>query len=319
MTFSDTGFVKKVKLVTMENEDLTLKELQEELNRRMAAYNTNSNPEIDNLSPLDLLQILYNTFGEESPIGFKETVPAQVLGKIPFLNLFEEYLTIIDNAKELKLTTRGNLPRKVCLDLYGKGIIKEEFIESGITKLSKEGDSIVLQNLKIIGNLSGITKKRNNKISLTKKGIKLFDSQKRTGLFKEIFTTNYQHFNLGFHDGYPQEVGIQRTFGYLLYLLLRYGQEKRELNFYANKKLMAFPFELENFEERWSSREDQYENCLGVRMFERFLNYYGLIDYHVQRRYKSDRKTELQTTPIFESIFKLKTDKFQFKNTGHYA
>jgi len=32
----------------------------------------------------------------------------------------------LDDNKELKLTRKGNLPRKVCFDLYGRGIIKED-------------------------------------------------------------------------------------------------------------------------------------------------------------------------------------------------
>ncbi len=303
----------------MKNEDLDLKKLQEELNRRMMDYNSISMVEIDNLSPLDMQQILYNTFGEESPIGFKEVITQQTLDNIPFLVLFEEYLNVIKNAKELKLTTRGNLPKKVCLDLYSKGLIKEYAIESGITKLSKEADSIVLQNFKIIGNLTGITKKRNNKISVTKKGNKLLESGKRNELFREIFTTNCKRFNLGYHDGYAPEVGVQGTFGFTLYLLLRYGQERRELNFYTKKSLLAFPFELENCEGKWSSPEDQYESCLGIRIFERFLNFYGLIDYHKKIRYDSEKNTELQTTKIFESIFELRKDKFQFKKNDHSA
>lgn len=303
----------------MENEDPTMKALQEELDKKMDELNSRPIEEMDNLSPKDMYQILNFTFEEESPIGFKKTISNSILDEIPFFKLFEEYLKIIAESKELKLTTRGNLPRKVCLDLYGKGIIKEDFIESGIVKLSKEGDSIVLQNLKMIGDISGITKKRNNKISITQKGNKLFKSDKKIALFKEIFTTNYKRLNLGYHDGYPEEVGVQRTFGFTLYLLLRYGKEKRELNFYTKKNLLAFPFELDNFEERWSTPEYQYEHCYGARIFERFLEYYGLIDYHKVRHFKSKEKTELQITPIFEEIFELRKDKFRFKKNEHYA
>ena len=108
----------------MENEESILKSLQEELNRKIAEHNSTSKSEIDNLSPLDMQQILYNTFGKESPIGFKEIITEETLAKIPFLILFEEYLKVIEQAKELKLTARGNLPRKVCLDLYGKERLK---------------------------------------------------------------------------------------------------------------------------------------------------------------------------------------------------
>lgn len=303
----------------MENEDKLMSALQEALNRKMAEMNSRPLEDIDNLSPIDMHQILYNTFGEESPIAFKEIRSNSILDKIPILNLFEKYLNIIKEAKELKLTTRGNLPRKICFELYGTKIIKEDLIESGIVKLSKEEDSIVLQNLKIIGDLSRLTKKRNNKISLTQKGLKLLTAERRFELLKTIFKTNYEEFNLGYHDGYSQKVGVQRTFGYTLYLLLRYGEERRELNFYAKKNLLAFPFELDNFEERWSNQEDQYENCLGIRIFERFMNYYGLIDYHNERYSRREGKTELQTTPLFRAMFELRKNKFRFKKNEHLA
>lgn len=303
----------------MENEDIDLKKLQEALDRKMMDYNASSRLELDNLSPLDMQQILYNTVGEESPIGFKNTINNETLDKIPFLNLFEEYLNVIKEAKELKLTARGNLPKKLCLELYGKGLIKEYAIESGITKLSKEADSMVLQNLKIIGELLGLTKKRNNKLSVTKKGNNLLEPSKRIDLFKEIFITNFKRFNLGYHDGYNQEIGVQRSFGFTLYLLLRYGKERRTLNFYAEKSLLSFPFELDNCEANWSTPEKQYEHCLGIRIFERFLNYYGFIDYNKVINFKSEDETDLQTTQIFESVFELRKDKFQFKKNEHSA
>jgi len=303
----------------MEKEDELMKALEKEMAKKIAELNSKPVKEIDNLSPIDLHQILYDTFGEESPIGFKKTISKSSLAEIPFLKLFEEYMNVINVNKELKLTARGNLPRKVCLDLYGKGIIKEYAIESGITKLSKEADSITLQNVKIIGEITGITKKRNNKISLTKKGIKFLNPDKKLELFKEIFITNYSQFNLGYHDGYPQNVGLQSAFGYTLYLLLRYGSQRRKLNFYTKKRLLAFSFELEHFEEGWSSREERYENCYGVRIFERFLAYYGLIDYHNVRNYKSKEKTELQVTRIFEEIFELRNDRFKFTKNQHTA
>ncbi len=303
----------------MENEDPILKALQAELDKQMEERNSRSVEEMDNLSPKDMFLILNFTFGEESPIGFKKTISDATLDQIPFLKLFWEYLKIIAASKELKLTTRGNLPRKVCLELYGKGIVKEDYIESGFVKLSKESDSVVLQSLKIIGNLSGITKKRNNKISLTQKGNKLLKSDKKEQLFKELFIVNCKQFNLGYYDGYSQEAGVQKTFGYTLYLLLKYGNEKRELNFYTQKNLVAFPFELNHFEDRWTTPEKQYEHCYGIRIFEFFLKFYGLINYQRERKFSKDEKIELQITPIFHEVFEIRTDKFRFKKYKNFS
>ena len=138
-------------------------------------------------------------------------------------------------------------------------------------------------------------------------------------MLKELFVVNCKRFNLGFHDRYSQEIGVQNTIGYTLYLLLRYGQEKRELKFYTQKSLLAFPFELENCKEKWTSPEDQYEICLGIRVFERFMSFYGFVEYEKKKFYYSKRNTELKATPIFESVFELRKDKFQFKKSEYYA
>ena len=302
----------------MEKDSEMFKALQAELDRKMEELNYRSIEAMDNLSPMDMHQLLYNTFGEESSVGFKKSIPKSALEEVPFLKIFVEYLKVIQK-KELKLTTRGNLPTKVCFDLYDRGIIKETPIESGVTKLSKEGDSIILQNLKLIAGLVGVTKKRNNKISLTQKGEKLLNPDKKEELFKELFVTNCQRFNLGYHDGYPQEVSVQGTFGYTLYLLLQYGSKRRKLDFYIEKSLLAFPYELEHFEERWTSREKQYGYCYSVRVFERFLAYYGLIDYDKPKSYLRDKEIEVQVTSLFEEIFELRPDKFKFKKSEHFA
>ena len=302
----------------MENEDPILKAIQAELDKQMEEANSRPVEEMDNLSPNDMFQILNFTFGDASPVGFKKTISEATLDAIPFLKLFHEYLQIIEDAKELKLTTRGNLPRKVCLDLYGKKIIPEDSIESGLVKLSKEGDSAVLQNLKILGDLTGITKKRNNKLSLTKKGEKLFQPDQKESLFKELFITNCKKFNLGYYDGYPQKAGVQKTFGYTLYLLLKYGDKKRSLNFYSQKNLTAFPFELNFFDDRWGTPERKYENCLGIRIFGRFLKFYGLVDYEYKFSFGNDQ-TYIQVPPLFHEVFEIRPDKFKFKKNKHFA
>jgi hypothetical protein len=221
----------------MKDENKFMKALQEELNRKMEDINSTPMEDMDNLSPIDMHHILNSTFESNSPIGFKEKIDDEILEQIPFLNLSILYLNIIDHQKELKLTPKGNLPRKICFQLYETGIIKEDYIERGIVKLNKEGDSYAIQNIRIINLLSGNTKKRNNKISLTAKGKKLLLDESKQELLESLFQTNCKEFNLGYHDGHPQEAEIQQLFGYTLYLLLKYGEEKRKFNCYVTLDL----------------------------------------------------------------------------------
>lgn len=144
----------------MNTEKKYFEEYQEIFKEQTEVFNITPRVEIDNLSADDLHYILYETFDEESPIGFKLKIKDNVLKKIPFLRLVKEFLLILQEHKELKLTNAGYLPPKICLELYNKRIITEESIEKGIVKLNKEVNSLVLQNVKIMSELSGLTKKK---------------------------------------------------------------------------------------------------------------------------------------------------------------
>ncbi len=290
-----------------------LRKLNEELAVQMEMANRTPRKDFDNLSPMDMQGILYHLLQKQSPIQYSKQLKSAIVAKAPFYQLFREYLNRIADAKEIKLTTRGNLPRKLVLELYGLGLIKEYEIERGITKLSKEADSIALQNVKILGELSGLTKKRNNKLSLTKKGTLLTAKGKEVELFKLLFETNSLKFNLGYHDGFGAN-GLQVTFGYTLYLLLKYGEKMSPLSFYAEKTIQAFPHVFEEFQtESWSTPEKRFQSCFDVRFFKRLLTYYKFVTFEEgEMRTYSDDNQKVATTPLFRSVFEIDQEKFQF-------
>ncbi|MEM1327673.1 MAG: hypothetical protein AAGI23_17050 [Bacteroidota bacterium] len=203
--------------------------------------------------------------------------------------------------------------------MYQKGYIAEEMIEKGIVKLNREGDSVVLQNLKIISGFAGLTKKKHNKLSLTTKGQKLLAQENYFEILQLIFKANFQKFNLGYHDGFAEDVFITQTFGYTLYLLLRYGQETRKVEFYVDKKVQAFPSILASFSNSYySSPEESLALCYTVRYFERFLKFYGFVDYKRQHRLKTLAE-DVNTTDLFKKVFEIRSDKFTFKKAKHSA
>lgn len=300
----------------MEENDKMLQELQERLNRQMEQINAAPLEELDGLSPNEMSYILYRPFAEGSPLRFKDSLNNEIVAQIPFYKLFREYLGKIKEAGQVKLTSKGNLPRKICQELYATAILPEEFIEKGIVKLRGEDDSIVIKNLKILGNISKVTKKRNNKISLTKQGEQLYHDPDQTPLFKLLFETNMTKFNLGYHDAYPQQTAVQMVIGYTLYLLLQYGKTKRNLHFYVDKNLQAFPQLLADFGSTRSTPERQYKGCYQVRVFDRFLAHYGLVETEETINPDSiDSNVQLLATDTFREVFEFKKGDSKFRKT----
>ncbi len=213
-------------------------------------------------------------------------------------------MNIIEKEGELKLTAKEYLPTKIVCDIYNKGFIKDEAIERGITKLRKEMDVMPINLTRILAELSKVVKKRNKKSSLTKKGkMQLNDDYE---LLKNIFQTFGLNFNWAYYDGYgDNEIG-QLGFGFSLIMLSKHGSEKHTTNFYAEKYIKAFPDLIEQFEPAMHFRtiEEQVFRCYSVRTFERFLNYFGLINLESKNK-KWGADTYITKTELFDKLIKI--------------
>ncbi|TXD51493.1 MULTISPECIES: hypothetical protein [unclassified Polaribacter] len=218
---------------------------------------------------------------------------------IPIIKQVKFLFDLIRDQKELKLTNKGFLPTKIVAELYKKGYIKDYLIEQGISKLYKETDSPSIHLAKILVELSTLVKKRNNKLSLTKKGIDQIDDYHK--LFKTIFETFTTKFNWAYFDGFSNDEVGQSGFGFTLILLEKYGKEYRSPEFYADKYLNAFNFETRNDALRFA---DNPETTYMVRTFRRFLDYFGFIEFE-----NDERNSKIRITKTFAELIKIQAHK----------
>ncbi len=272
------------------------------INQILEEANNLSIPEFEDYSPNEMQYILNNPFEENSPVGLLRLSESDY-DDIPILNQIKYLLRIIENNGELKLTANGFLPVKVVSDIYNRGFIKDDLIESGISKLYKETDSITINLTRILAELSGVVKKRKGKLSLTKKGkIHLNDNHE---LLKDIFTTIAMQLNWAYFDLYESEDIGQIGLGFTLILLNKYGGKKRLDSFYSGKYFKAFPELLEDIKPtEYETVIDYAQMCYSLRTFDRFLDYLGLIKIEKKKGLKAGKyviKTEL-----FDKLIKIK-------------
>ncbi len=301
-------------------DDEFMKTLEEEFSKRQNELNHRPIADFDNLSPQDMFNLIHNPFENECILQYKKVIPGSVLEQIPFLNLVEYFLNRIEQNGFIKLTSRGNLPTKFVKELYSLRLIKEETIESGISKLSKESDSISISNLKIISMLSGLTKKKHGKLSLTKQGQKLIKPVNRIGLLKEIFNSYGFKFNLGYHDGYTESNGTQTCLSYTIFQLLRNGEQEKNISYYSQKMIKAYPHLLFDFNDStYSTPAKQFQSCYRTRLIERFLKWFNLVEV----RYETERESifdELYLKAnLISEVFEIKNENFKFKKGKYYA
>ncbi len=251
-------------------------ELPKHIEQILHNINKKGISDFEGYSPDEMHIILYDTFGENSPIKLLHLSDSD-FDTVPLFNMIKYLLQIIEREGELRLTAKGFLPTKVVAEIYNKKFITEEIIELGIGKLYKETDSIAINLSRLLAVLSGIVKKVKNKLSLTRKGREILaDNQK---LLETIFMTYTTKFNWSYYDEYRNTPIGQFGLGFTLILLSKYGKEARLDDFYAEKYFKAFPNLLQTVKPViYKTQIEEAKACYSVHTFNRSLDYFGLIN-----------------------------------------
>jgi len=149
--------------------------------------------------------------------------------------------------------------------------------------------------------LTGITKKRNNKLSLTRKGEKIISDNDK--LLRSIFVTFGTKFNWAYFDGFGENNIGQLGYGFSLILLSKYGKDKRLDTFYADKYFKAYPKLINNsLIPRFGTVESYASRCYSLRTFDRFLGYFGLIKIEQDQKWDADKY--ISKTILFDKLIK---------------
>lgn len=279
---------------------MDLKDIQRHIDQVMNEQNNRSIPEFEGYSPIEMHQILHFTFCKDCPIQLQKLSDSDYR-KIPILNQIKYLTDLIDKTGEIKLTKKGFLPTKIVSDLYNQGFLKDEHLEKGISKLYKETDSMTINLTRILVELAGLVKKRKEKLSLTKSSQKILDDNEE--LLRQIFLTFTNKFNWAYYDGYGENQIGQLGYGFSLILLSKYGQIKRLDSFYAEKYFKAYPQLLDSIEPAYGTVESYSSRCYSIRTFERFLDYFGVINIDVQGR-GLDSIKYITKTNLFDKLIK---------------
>jgi hypothetical protein len=260
--------------------------------------------DFEGFSFADMNYLVYESFSPDSPLQINKKIPDNILDQIPFLLQIEYLLKKINDLGELKLTAKGFLPTTLVKEIYDLGLIKDYAIEKGITKLYAETSSQPINLTRLITELAGFTKKRYNKLTLTKTWRDKLLKKSRQDIFIQTFSTFAQKFNWGYFDLYSSQATGTVGFAYSLFLLSKYGDIERHVSFYSEKYLKAFPSLIDLFkDDPWVTDINRsFNSCYSIRTFDRFLDYFNLITIKSDGRQYDDSKKFIKKSPIFDEI-----------------
>lgn len=281
---------------------MDLKDIQRHIDQAMNEQNNRPIPEFEGYSPFEMHKILHFTFAIDSPLELQKLSNTDYKN-IPILNQIKYLTDLIDKNGDIKLTNKGFLPTKIVSDLYNQGFLKDEHIDNGISKLYKETDSMTINITRILIELAGLTKKRNGKLSLTKSAQKLLEDNE--ALLRQLFLTFTNKFNWAYYDGYGENHIGQLGYGFSLILLSKYGQTKRLDSFYAEQYFKAYPKLLDSLEPTYGTLENYASRCYSIRIFDRFLDYFGLIRIEEDKK-GLDSIKNITKTELFDKLIKVR-------------
>jgi hypothetical protein len=273
----------------------------------MEAHNPMPRSEFAGLSAVEMSRLRYHPFEPGSPIRFRNDILADVLDKIGFLRLVEELLTITKRDGSIKLTAKlGALPRQTLLELYDHHFIGEWPLDEGLFKLRVEDDSTVMRSLRLVAYLAGLVRKIHGKLVLTKLGEEMLSAKSRQQLFELVVRAFTMKFNWAYNDRYPDFPLCRDACAFSLYLVARFGSKAAHKDFYAQKFLTAFPDALEEFEgDEWSTPKESFRRCYRVRTFERFLEWFSLVDVRLDENDDGRHRSLVKKSDIVDRIFVL--------------
>ncbi|MDR1802059.1 MAG: hypothetical protein LBQ94_00495 [Treponema sp.] len=271
----DSKLKSSIEKILQENPNAPIDNLNKKVQIAIDEYNNTAKNDFQGLSPQQMYDLLRNDWGDSS-ISIN---PQKLDGSdIPFIQQIRYFIKLVNDAKEIKLTKAGYLPPTIVKDIYKQRFIPDMMIELGTTKLIKETDVDNIVVMKIICIMSGLIKKRQDKISLTHNAMnKIYAND----FFAKIFEVVFKKFNWAYFDPFNDDPIGQFGNNYTLYLLNKYGDEWKEDEYYADLYFKAFPM--------FKMKVNEYQSleiCYIVRTFRDILKLFGFIEYE-------DKKIEI--------------------------
>ncbi|WP_349560067.1 hypothetical protein [Marinobacter sp. NFXS9] len=191
------------------------------------------------------------------------------LDSAPIMRILKALFQELD-GKGVRLTPKGNLPRRVVTSLVeagGDAALAEPY-RDGFARIRSEEDVIHVHLARLIAEIAGFTRKQRCLLMLTKRLEDWIRNEQWLLIYQELLLTAMNRFNWGWLDRFDEFDEIQVVGLFALWLLAKYGDEWRPESFYVDAMLTAFPMLTEVVPPSpYYSPEKQIAHALSLQMF----------------------------------------------------
>lgn len=262
--------------------------------------------DFEGFTPNEMDGLLRTPFDEsKSPLILNRDIDDCLVTQVEFYNHITQYLDMLRERQPLKLTQKGNLPRKFCREISEHDIFEDTIFGAFLKNNPpvKEDDNKYVHIINLFTRLVGFTRKKHGTLSLTNKYEKYLETKSKSEIYQYMFSTYATKFNWAYSDLYPDGWIIQAGFGFSIFLVQKYGDEPREMKFYSDKYLRAFPNAMKVFPgAKVFTDEKAFQDCYYIRVFERFMKRFGLIEIIEDDDFLSGNHTIVKKELIDQAI-----------------
>jgi hypothetical protein len=258
-------------------------------------------PEFMGLSPEQMHRVLYRPFEDTSDIvTLNREISREEIADIPVVKETVHFLKRLGELEPLKATVKGNLPRAFAQEMHN---MFPEIIDFPFPIMSEQDDE-KLSALRYVLDVGGWIKKRNQKFSLTRRGLNVVRNGFGQGDFFHLMDTYLHKFNWASRDFYPSLDIIQQGVLFSCYLLYRKAKSHVQADKLTKDFIRAFPTILNTVEgDPFSEPEELVHMAYSVRFLQRFCHYFGLVTIKTEQKPPFIINYEVQTTPLFKNVF----------------
>lgn len=266
-------------------------------------------PPLDRLNP-DLVRVLQlDPFGMLSPLQFRPGLSDEAVAHLPLLQLTQKMMAEIKAQQPLKLTPKGNLPRKVVHQLYDLRFFTDQYVDDGTIKLQSEEDFWQLNVAHVICNLTRLINKKNDKASLSKKGEELL--HKPALLYIELLKIFTQKYNWAYTErwGYGVDETGQRGWACILYEILQKGEQEKSSKYYEELYARLYPGLVRAYPQtEIGTRQEKMSSDFKLRFFSRFCYFFGLVEVtrEIKGKYDLVEKFYVRRSALADQVFQLR-------------
>jgi len=260
--------------------------------------------DFDGLIPRQMHEMIGSPMTSCPLIGFPAT--RQYQPTAPILDVVTLLLTRL-GEKGHKATANGNLPRQFCREVL-KAYFGDEYAEVyKYGEPQKETDASRLHRARllcVIGRLLALSKSR---WRVTKKGSKLLAEESPIDLYVFLLEVFVKKYNWAYGGRVGEFPILQAAAGFIARLLSRHGDQWRDVHWYAERIMTAFPQMLDEVDRLGPHAEIALRSTIVTRALFAFLQDFGL---GVPRKFsrRSDPVpnlgTQIQKTPLLDALFR---------------